>query len=84
VYYGQFKVTSDRGSGPLGSALVAGVKDRVFGVGVEANIFLPKARLLLGARVVPEFGARNRTQGLTVMITLGYQAKLLVRAPARP
>jgi len=49
-----------------------------------ANIFLPKPRLLLGARVVPEFGARNRTQGLTVMITLGYQAKLLVRAPAQP
>lgn len=84
VYYGQFKVTSDEGSGPIADVLIAGQKDHVFGVGVEANIFLPKPRLLLGARVVPEFGAHNRTQGLTVMITLAYQAKSLVRAPAQP
>jgi hypothetical protein len=30
---------------------------------------------------IPEFGAVNRTQGWTLMSTLGYQAKLLVKAP---
>lgn len=84
VYYTQFKVTSDRGGGPIAGQLLAGDKDRVFAVGVEANIFLPKPKLLLGARVLPEFGARNRTQGLTVLITVGYQAKSLVRAAAQP
>jgi hypothetical protein len=34
---------------------------------------------LLGVRAIPEFGAVNRTQGLTLMVTLGYQAKLLVK-----
>lgn len=84
VYYTQFKVTSDRGSGPIEDQLLAGDKDRVFAIGVEANVFLPKQKLLLGARVLPEFGARNRTQGRTVLITVGYQAKSLVKAPAQP
>lgn len=75
VYYGQFKVTSDTGSSPLITNLLAGDKDRVFGVGGEVNVFLPKAKLLLGGRIIPEFGARNRTRGTTVMITAGYQLK---------
>jgi hypothetical protein len=82
VYYGQMKATADQGTGPLANQLLAGAKDRVFGVGGEINVFLPKPRLLLGARVVPEFGARNRTQGITYLFTIGYQAKLLVKAPA--
>lgn len=81
VYYGQFKVTADTGSGPLANELLAGRKDRVFGVGLEGNIFLPKPRLLLGLRIVPEFGARNRTQGVTFMLSLAYQAKFLVKMP---
>jgi hypothetical protein len=36
---------------------------------------------LLGVRAIPEFGAVNRNQGLTLMVTLGYEAKLLVKAP---
>ena len=59
--YSQFKVTSDSGSG-IPPAL-RGFKDRVFGLGPEFNIFLPKPRLTLLARYEPEFGARNRTQG---------------------
>jgi len=81
AYYGQFKVTSDRGTGPIADELLAGLKDRVFGIGGEVNVFLPKPKLVLGARVIPEFGARNRTQCVTVLITVGYQAKLLVKAP---
>jgi hypothetical protein len=84
VYYAQFKVTSDQGIGPIIDRLLAGDKDRVFAIGAEANIFLPKPKLLLGARVIPEFGARNRTQGLTMLLTIGWQAKSLVRAPAQP
>jgi len=31
--------------------------------------------------VVPEFGAVNRTQSVTWVLTIGYQAKSLVKAP---
>ena len=77
VYYGQFKVTGDSAS--VLTPLIEGKKDHVFGVGAEANVFLPKPKLLLGLRVVPEFRAVNRTQGLTLTVTLAYQAKLLVK-----
>jgi hypothetical protein len=81
VYYTQLKLTSDTGTGPIADELLAGIKDRVFGIGGEVNMFLPKPKLLLGVRLVPEFGARNRTQGLTFLFTIGYQAKSLVKAP---
>jgi hypothetical protein len=80
VYYGQFKVSADEGP-PLLSDLFAGRKDRVFGVGVEGNIFLPKAGLLLGLRVVPEFEARNRTQGITILFTAGWSFKSFMKMP---
>lgn len=75
VYYGQFKVTGDTGGSPLITGPLAGDKDRVFAVGGEVNVFLPKAKMLLGGRILPEFGARNRTQGTTIMITAGYKVK---------
>jgi len=78
VYYGQFKLTSDTGSGPGAGALLAGAKDRVFGAGLEGSLFLPASKLLLDLRAMPEFGARNRTQGFTFLFALGYQAKSLV------
>jgi len=81
VYYGQFKVSADTGTGPLSSALLAGHKDRVFGVGVEGNIFLPKSSLLLCLRAVPEFGAHNRSQGFTILLSAAYQLKSLVKMP---
>jgi hypothetical protein len=84
VYYAQFKVTSDSGAGPFADVLLGGIKDHVFGVGLEGDVFLPKARLLLGLRVVPEFGARNRTQGVTILATIGYQAKSLAKQPPHP
>jgi hypothetical protein len=68
VYYGQFKVTADEGTGPISNRLLAGRKDRVFGVGLEGSVYLPGSRTLLGLRIVPEFGARNRTQGVTFLI----------------
>ncbi len=78
VYYGQFKVTED--SGPLLTPLLEGRKDRVFGAGVEGSVIIPKAGLVFGLRVEPEFGARNRTQGWTFVLTAAYQLKSLVKA----
>jgi hypothetical protein len=81
AYYAQFKVTADQGSGPVADVLLAGRKDRVYGVGVEGSLFLPKSKLLLGLRFVPEFGARNRPQGYTFLLTIGYEAKSLAKVP---
>ena len=79
AYYGQFKVTADK----VGAAsnLLAGDKDRVFAVGVEANVIVPKTSMIYGLRIEPEFGARNRTQGWTFLLTIGYELKSLVKAP---
>jgi hypothetical protein len=85
AYYAQLKVTGD--SGPaLVMPLLEGHEDRVFGVGVEGSVYLPKAKLLIGLRVVPEFGARNRTQGVTAVLTLARELKSFVKPPeeARP
>lgn len=77
AYYAQFKVTSDTGSGPQAGALLAGRRDRVYGAGPEASILLPKTNLFLDLRVVPEFGARNRTQGVSWVLTIGSEVKSL-------
>ena len=64
----------------------AQVKDHVFGVGLEGSLFLPKPKLFVSLRVVPEFGAIDRTQGWTFLVSLAYEAKSLVswRAGGRP
>ena len=80
VYYGQFKVTSDQG--PLGSDLLfEGKKDHVFGTGLAGSLFFRKARMFVGLRVLPEFGAIDRPQGWTFMLSLAYEAKSLVSMP---
>jgi hypothetical protein len=75
--YAQFKVTGDSGS-DIPPAL-RGLKDRVFALGPEFNIFLPGPRLSLVARYEPEFGARNRTQGQTFVFSIVWVAKSLVK-----
>jgi hypothetical protein len=71
--YAQFKVTGDSGSDiPLA---LRGLKDRVFALGPEFNMFFPGPRLSLLARYEPEFGARNRTQGQTIVLSLVWVAK---------
>jgi hypothetical protein len=81
VYYAEFKVTADEGAGPLVDEFFANNKDRVFGVGGEVSVFLPKPKLLLDARFVPEFSAHTRTQGLAFLFTAGYQLKSLAKTP---
>lgn len=76
--YSQFKVTGDSGSDippPL-----QGFKDRVFALGPEFNIYVPKPRLTFVVRYEPEFGARVRTQGQTVVLSIVWVAKSLAKA----
>jgi hypothetical protein len=76
--YAQFKMTGDNGPGvPLA---LRGLKDRVFALGPEFNVFMPGPRLTFLVRYQPEFAARNRTQGQTIIISLVWVAKSLVKA----
>jgi hypothetical protein len=79
VYYAQFKITSDDGA--LISALAQGARDRVYAAGLEGSIAIPKKNLAFDLRVEPEFGARSRTRGWTVMLTIVYEIKSLVKPP---
>jgi hypothetical protein len=81
-YYAQFKVTGDSGS-DIPPAL-RGYKDRVFGLGPEFNAFFPKPRLTFLVRYEPEFGARVRTQGQTIVFSIAWVAKSLVKLPPPP
>jgi hypothetical protein len=77
--YSQFKVTGDSGS-DINPAL-RGYKDRVFALGPEFNIYIPRPRLSLVVRYEPEFGARLRSQGQTVVFSVAWVAKSLVKQP---
>ena len=45
---------------------------------------MPTKSLLLGLRAEPEFGARNRLQGWTLVLTVAYTLKSLVKTPEAP
>lgn len=75
--YAQFKVTGDSGSDI--PPVLRGFKDRVFALGPEFNVFLPGPRLTLLARYEPEFGARVRSQGHTIVFSIVWVAKSLVK-----
>jgi len=51
----------------------------VFGLGPEFNVFFPKPRITMLIRYEPEFGARVRTQGQTIVFELVWVAKSLVK-----
>jgi len=77
--YSQFKITGDSGSGiPL---ILQGYKDRVFALGPEVNTYIPKPRLTFLFRYEPEFGARNRAQGQTILFSVAWVAKSLMKHP---
>jgi hypothetical protein len=75
--YSQFKVTGDSGSDI--PPVLRGYKDRVFALGPEFNMYIPKPRLTLLARYEPEFGARNRSQGQTIVFSIAWVAKSLAK-----
>ncbi|HXJ88001.1 MAG TPA: hypothetical protein VMS18_14355, partial [Candidatus Binatia bacterium] len=56
-----------------------GLKDRVFALGPEFNIFVPKPRLTFLVRYEPEFGAHVRTQGHTIVFSVVWVAKSLIK-----
>lgn len=77
--YSQWKFTHDSGSDiPLA---LRGYKDYVFALGPEFNVFLPGPRLSFVVRYEPEFGAHVRTQGSTVLFSIAWVAKSLVKVP---
>ena len=65
VGYSQFQLTNDSGTGV--SALNRGNKDRVHAIGPEFGVILPAKKFNFLVRVLPEYGARSRTQGVTVV-----------------
>ena len=75
--YAQWKITNDSGS-QIPPALL-GYKDRVFAVGPEFNIYIPGPRLTLLARYEPEFGARVRSQGQTILFSIVWVARSFVK-----
>jgi hypothetical protein len=76
--YAQFKITGDSGSDiPV---FLQGLKDRAFSLGPEFNIFFPGPKLTLLARYEPEFGVRDRTQGQTIVFSVVWVARSLIKA----
>ena len=69
VGYSEFQLTNDSGTDV--PVLTANNKDRVFAIGPEFGVILPTKKLNFMVRVLPEFGARNRTQGVTLVLGLG-------------
>jgi hypothetical protein len=76
VYYAQFKVTDD--DVPLVDTLFD-EQDQVFGVGLEGNVLFASTGTLLGLRILPEFSAQTRTEGLAITLTLAQGVKSLAR-----
>lgn len=67
--YAEFQLAND--SGTAVPALTAGNRDRVFAIGPEFGVILPTRKLNFLVRVLPEFAACNRTQGVTMVFALG-------------
>ena len=69
IGYAEFQLTKD--SGTAVPALTANDKDRVFAIGPELGVILPTKKFNFLVRVLPEFGARSRTQGVTAVVSIG-------------
>ena len=81
VYYAQFKMTADSVSSL--TPLLEKRKDQVWAVGLEGSVMIPKSRMMLNVRTLPEFAARNRTQGWTWQFAVSYGLKPLTRPGGR-
>jgi hypothetical protein len=69
VGYAEFQLTEDSGTGV--PALTRHNKDRVFAIGPELGVILPTKKFNFLVRLLPEFGARNRTSGVAVVFGVG-------------
>ena len=69
VGYSEFQLADDSGSGI--PQIVGRQHDRTFAFGPEFGVILPPHKLNFLLRVLPEFGSRTRTQGLTLVVAIG-------------
>ncbi len=69
VGYAEFQLANDSGTGV--ALFNQGNKDRVFALGPEFGVILPQKKFNLLVRALPEFGARSRTQGITLVVAAG-------------
>ena len=69
VGYAEWQLTDDSGSAAPQIPNLG--KDRVFALGPEFGVILPASKFNFSVRVLPEFGARSRTQGLTFIVGAG-------------
>jgi hypothetical protein len=69
VGYSEFQLTDDTGAGVMPPNL--GNKDSVHALGGEFDYILPMKKLNFMLRVLPEYGARSRTQGVTIVAGFG-------------
>ena len=69
--YALWQVTADRGTA-IPPAL-RGQNDRVFGLGPEVQLVLPKQSLRLEARAEFDFGVRSRPRGNVVVLGVTYR-----------
>jgi len=60
VGYSQWQLTDDSG---VGVTYDRTVHDRVFGIGPEISVFIPRATLIVSLRHLREFEAIDRAQG---------------------
>jgi hypothetical protein len=74
AYYVQFKTTSDR-IALDSNYVINGKNDHIYGLGPEANIFIPAMKSLIGLRWILETGAVDRFQGRTFLVTWVYEIK---------
>jgi hypothetical protein len=69
VGYSEFQLSKDTGAAVTPLNLDA--KDRVHALGPEFGVILPTKKFNFSVRVLPEFAARSRTQGVTVVMSFG-------------
>lgn len=70
IYYLQYKLTNDKI--PVGNIVLEPDKDRIGGIGAEANYFHIGSKTSAGLRWISEFGAHSRFQGNTFFLTLAH------------
>ncbi|HSE25475.1 MAG TPA: transporter, partial [Pyrinomonadaceae bacterium] len=68
VGYSEFQLTNDSGTGVTAANLDA--KDSVHALGGEFGLILPTKKLNFMVRVLPEYGAHSRTQGVTIAMAI--------------
>ncbi len=68
VGYAEFQLANDSGTAAPPPALR--FKDRVFAMGPEFGVIFPQKKFNFLVRALPEFGARSRTQGFTLVVAV--------------